>query len=88
MLIRIADGSSSSFFSSPQHCTSPQLSCMASETADLDLLSLIQSLPACKRCRECKRGCDTLLPACHQCAKAGVECIFFDHVLDEYLPRR
>lgn len=25
---------------------------------------LPQSLPACKRCRECRRGCDTLLPKC------------------------
>ncbi|CBX97451.1 hypothetical protein LEMA_P105820.1 [Plenodomus lingam JN3] len=30
----------------------------------LDLDSLVKSLPACKRCRECRRGCDTLLPKC------------------------
>lgn len=34
--------------------------------ADIDLDSLIQSLPACKRCRDCRRGCDTLLPKCRQ----------------------
>ncbi|CAI6334538.1 unnamed protein product [Periconia digitata] len=30
----------------------------------LNLETLIQSLPACQRCRECRRGCDTLLPKC------------------------
>jgi hypothetical protein len=28
------------------------------------ILTLLQSLPACKRCRECRRGCDTSLPKC------------------------
>ena len=32
----------------------------------MDLDALIQSLPACKRCRECRRGCDTFLPKCRQ----------------------
>ncbi|KAL5387383.1 hypothetical protein DPSP01_003604 [Paraphaeosphaeria sporulosa] len=54
---------------------------------DIDLDALIQSLPACKRCRECRRGCDTLLPKCRQCTKAGVECSFYDHGKDELLPR-
>lgn len=53
----------------------------------LDLDVLIQSLPACKRCRECRRGCDTLLPKCRQCTKAGVECMFYDHGRNELLPR-
>ncbi|EUC36357.1 hypothetical protein COCCADRAFT_88441 [Bipolaris zeicola 26-R-13] len=53
----------------------------------LDLEALIQSLPACKRCRECRRGCDTLLPKCRQCTKAGVECMFYDHGRNELLPR-
>ncbi|KAL6150277.1 hypothetical protein ACJQWK_00513 [Exserohilum turcicum] len=53
----------------------------------LDLEALIQSLPACKRCRECRRGCDTLLPKCRQCTKAGVECVFYDHGRNELLSR-
>ncbi|OAL48346.1 hypothetical protein IQ07DRAFT_645817 [Pyrenochaeta sp. DS3sAY3a] len=53
----------------------------------IDLDALIQSLPACIRCRQCRRGCDTLLPKCRQCAKAGVECKFLDHGRKEHLPR-
>ncbi|KAJ4363569.1 hypothetical protein N0V83_009865 [Neocucurbitaria cava] len=55
--------------------------------ARLDLDVLVQSLPACKRCRDCRRGCDTLLPKCRQCTKAGVECMFYDHGRNELLPR-
>ncbi|PSN74611.1 hypothetical protein BS50DRAFT_19803 [Corynespora cassiicola Philippines] len=54
---------------------------------DIDLDGLIQSLPACKRCRDCRRGCDTLLPKCRQCTKANVECMFYDHGRNEFLPR-
>ncbi|KAF1917302.1 hypothetical protein BDU57DRAFT_537000 [Ampelomyces quisqualis] len=53
----------------------------------LNLDVLIQALPACKRCRDCRRGCDTLLPKCRQCTKAGAECMFFDHGRNELLPR-
>ncbi|KAF2634640.1 hypothetical protein P280DRAFT_474515 [Massarina eburnea CBS 473.64] len=53
----------------------------------MELESLIQSLPACKRCRDCRRGCDTFLPKCRQCTKAGVECIYHDHGRDKYLSR-
>ncbi|KAF2269995.1 hypothetical protein CC78DRAFT_188469 [Lojkania enalia] len=62
---------------------------MASSSAptDIDLDALIQSLPACKRCRDCRRGCDTLLPKCRQCTKAGVDCIFYDHGRNELFPR-
>ncbi|KAH7117888.1 hypothetical protein B0J11DRAFT_94821 [Dendryphion nanum] len=59
----------------------------SNSASDIDLDALIQSLPACKRCREHRRGCDTLLPKCRQCSKAGAECVFFDHGKDEYLPR-
>ncbi|KAI4637607.1 hypothetical protein J4E83_000424 [Alternaria metachromatica] len=58
-----------------------------SKPPTLDLDALIQSLPACKRCRECRRGCDTLLPKCRQCTKAGVECMFYDHGRNQLLPR-
>ncbi|KAL5117601.1 hypothetical protein ACEQ8H_004494 [Pleosporales sp. CAS-2024a] len=59
----------------------------AEPPAAVDLDVLVQSLPACKRCRDCRRGCDTLLPKCRQCTKAGVECIFYDHGRKAYLPR-
>jgi hypothetical protein len=56
-------------------CFPPRLSCpvrrwrsmaTASTTpsSTIDLEALIQSLPACRRCRDCRRGCDTLLPKC------------------------
>ncbi|KAF2008649.1 hypothetical protein BU24DRAFT_402882 [Aaosphaeria arxii CBS 175.79] len=57
------------------------------QSHEIDLDSLISSLPACKRCRDCRRGCDTLLPKCRQCTKAGVECVFFDHGKKEHLNR-
>ncbi|KAL2785028.1 hypothetical protein BJX66DRAFT_343475 [Aspergillus keveii] len=41
---------------------------------------LLASLPACRRCRQNKRRCDPDLPSCHNCSKAAVECIFYDHV--------
>ncbi|KAF2678148.1 hypothetical protein K458DRAFT_317698 [Lentithecium fluviatile CBS 122367] len=63
------------------------MSSASSTTRVLDLEALIQSLPACKRCRDCRRGCDTLLPKCKQCTKAGADCIFYDHGRNEYLPR-
>ncbi|KAF2736214.1 hypothetical protein EJ04DRAFT_551446 [Polyplosphaeria fusca] len=57
------------------------------QASHLDLDALIASLPACKRCRDCRRGCDTLLPKCRQCTKAGVECMFYDHGRNTLLPR-
>lgn len=36
---------------------------LARQIAARQLMSQ-QGLPACKRCRECRRGCDTLLPKC------------------------
>ncbi|KAF2277039.1 uncharacterized protein EI97DRAFT_375495 [Westerdykella ornata] len=58
-----------------------------SSSSDADLESLIQSLPACRRCRDCRRGCDTLLPSCRQCSKAKAECVFYDHGRKEFIPR-
>lgn len=46
------------------------MSTLSANPAELDLDGLIQSLPACKRCRECRRGCDTLLPKC-KCVDAA-----------------
>ncbi|KAI1105599.1 hypothetical protein F4804DRAFT_303939 [Jackrogersella minutella] len=44
-------------------------------------------LPTCQRCRRLRRKCDTQLPNCRLCEKAGVECTFYDHVLNQALPR-
>ncbi|KAA8617576.1 Zn-clus domain-containing protein [Pyrenophora tritici-repentis] len=65
----------------------PSKASMAMAMPMLDVEALVQSLPACKRCRECRRGCDTLLPKCRQCTKAGVECMFYDHGRNQLLPR-
>ncbi|KAI0002661.1 hypothetical protein F4779DRAFT_635192 [Xylariaceae sp. FL0662B] len=45
-------------------------------------------LPTCQRCRRLRRKCDTQLPNCRLCEKAGVECAFQDHVLKQVLPRK
>lgn len=61
--------------STPTSTTTPSSSTHASNSATnvtvpiatvapLNLDTLIQSLPACQRCRDCRRGCDTLLPKC------------------------
>ncbi|OJI99491.1 hypothetical protein ASPVEDRAFT_81103 [Aspergillus versicolor CBS 583.65] len=52
-----------------------------------DLEELLSSLPACCRCRLNRRRCDTQLPSCQNCSKAGAECVFFDHVLQQNQPR-
>ncbi|KUI62411.1 Pyrimidine pathway regulatory protein 1 [Cytospora mali] len=46
-----------------------------------------QSLPTCHRCRRLRRKCDTQLPSCRICQKAGAECTFYDHALKQTLPR-
>ncbi|OSS48157.1 hypothetical protein B5807_07746 [Epicoccum nigrum] len=51
----------------------------SSDLPALDLNAVIQGLPACKRCRDCRRGCDTDLPKCRQCTKANVDCVYKDH---------
>ncbi|KAF2000356.1 hypothetical protein P154DRAFT_491944 [Amniculicola lignicola CBS 123094] len=49
---------------------------------------LIQKLlPTCQRCRRLRRKCDTQLPDCRLCQKAGAECTLFDHALQQALPR-
>ncbi|KAF2661507.1 hypothetical protein K491DRAFT_647281 [Lophiostoma macrostomum CBS 122681] len=44
-------------------------------------------LPTCQRCRRLRRKCDTQLPDCRLCQKAGAECTLFDHALQQSLPR-
>ncbi|KAI1630313.1 fungal-specific transcription factor domain-containing protein [Exophiala viscosa] len=48
---------------------------------------LTRLLPTCQRCRRLRRKCDTNLPACRLCQKGKVECTFFDHALQQTLPR-
>ncbi|CAK7233133.1 hypothetical protein SBRCBS47491_008505 [Sporothrix bragantina] len=51
------------------------------------LHQLQQLLPTCQRCRRLRRKCDTQLPNCRPCHRAGVECTIFDHALKQKLPR-
>jgi hypothetical protein len=44
-------------------------------------------LPACRRCRSRKTKCDTLLPSCSNCVKAGVECVNNDRILGRAVSR-
>ncbi|KIV90008.1 hypothetical protein PV10_07358 [Exophiala mesophila] len=62
---------------------------MASRASSLgyELDAILTALPACKRCRTNRRRCDTQLPSCEKCTRAKVECTYYDHVLQEELPR-
>lgn len=44
-------------------------------------------LPACERCRIRKTKCDSQLPSCSNCVKAGVECMNKDKVLGKSVTR-
>ncbi|KAI1609779.1 hypothetical protein EDD36DRAFT_55877 [Exophiala viscosa] len=56
--------------------------------SDSDTLAkTLKTLPSCQRCKKGRRRCDTLLPACSRCRRAGVECLFYDHNLEQVLPR-
>lgn len=48
---------------------------------------LLRLLPTCQRCRRLRRKCDTQVPACRLCQKGKAECTFFDHALQQTLPR-
>lgn len=54
-------------------------------TSEADALTRL--LPTCQRCRRLRRKCDTQLPACRLCQKGKAECTFFDHALQQTLPR-
>lgn len=56
----------------------------ATTISEADLTRL---LPTCQRCRRLRRKCDTQLPACRLCQKGKAECTFFDHALQQTLPR-
>ena len=57
------------------------------QTPRTTLQQLQQLLPTCQRCRRLRRKCDTQLPNCRPCHRAGVECCIFDHALKQTLPR-
>lgn len=43
---------------------------------------------ACSRCYKKKKRCDTKLPACNNCADAGVQCLSIDRESENDIPRR
>ncbi|KAF8847600.1 hypothetical protein BDZ45DRAFT_709619 [Acephala macrosclerotiorum] len=53
----------------------------------LQVGAAIQLLPSCQRCKRLRRKCDTRLPSYKLCLKAGVKCSFYDHSLQQVLPR-
>ncbi|EHY55657.1 hypothetical protein HRR83_007873 [Exophiala dermatitidis] len=57
------------------------------EHATISEAELTRLLPTCQRCRRLRRKCDTNLPACRLCQKGKAECTFFDHALQQTLPR-
>lgn len=57
------------------------------DTTNISEAELTRLLPTCQRCRRLRRKCDTQLPACRLCQKGKAECTFFDHALQQNLPR-
>lgn len=47
----------------------------------------VRRLTACERCRKRKTKCDSEIPSCANCVKAGVECMSFDKVLGKLVSR-
>lgn len=60
---------------------------MDPEFTTISEADLTRLLPTCQRCRRLRRKCDTNLPACRLCDKGKAECTFFDHALQQTLPR-
>lgn len=60
---------------------------MDDPTTNISEADLTRLLPTCQRCRRLRRKCDTQLPACRLCQKGKAECTFFDHALQQTLPR-
>ncbi|KAF2165247.1 hypothetical protein M409DRAFT_56119 [Zasmidium cellare ATCC 36951] len=59
----------------------------ASQSPEEEVDTVLRSLPSCDRCRTSKKRCDTQLPACSNCARFNVDCIFYDHVAKEKVSR-
>lgn len=53
-----------------------------------DLMEIVESLPACSRCRDRRIKCHRQLPACRECHRARYDCAFFDPVRLENIPLR
>ncbi|OQU98976.1 Fungal Zn2-Cys6 binuclear cluster domain-containing protein [Cladophialophora immunda] len=51
------------------------------------IVAALKLLPACHRCRKLRRKCDPGLPACRLCTKSQSECCYYDHALQQILPR-
>ncbi|KIW18578.1 hypothetical protein PV08_02866 [Exophiala spinifera] len=60
---------------------------MEFDNTNISEADLTRLLPTCQRCRRLRRKCDTNLPACRLCQKGKAECTFFDHALQQTLPR-
>lgn len=60
---------------------------MEDHSTTISEADLTRLLPTCQRCRRLRRKCDTQLPACRLCQKGKAECTFFDHALQQTLPR-
>jgi hypothetical protein len=52
------------------------------------LAAALKMLPSCQKCKKGRRRCDTNLPACNRCKRLGIECLFYDHNVEQVLPRR
>lgn len=46
-----------------------------------------RKLPACVRCSTRKTKCDSQVPSCHNCVRAGTECMVKDKILNRTVPR-
>lgn len=55
--------------------------------ADMTENEIQRKLPACERCRNRKQKCDSVLPSCSNCMKAGIECINHDRALGRTVSR-
>lgn len=49
--------------------------------------SNFRSVSACNRCRQRKNRCDQKLPSCATCERAGVNCVGFDPITKNEVPR-
>jgi hypothetical protein len=66
----------------------PELLARPAYEASPPLRCLVQNLlSTCRRCRRLRRKCDTLLPNCGLCQRAGAECTLYDHALQQTFPR-
>jgi len=48
----------------------------------------MKTIPACRRCRQRKSRCDTLLPSCAPCRNAGIDCVYIDPRTKEHFSRQ